>query len=47
MSQTPKPEPPPAWVDPPDVRATRERMRALWERLDQLVAARIALTEKP
>ena len=47
MIPPPHDDPPPPWVDPPDVRANRERMHELWVRIDQLLAARLALTEKP
>jgi len=30
----------PRWVDPPDLIAARERLRALYARLDALLAAR-------
>ena len=47
MTPTPNSDPLPPWVDPPDVVAARERMRAIWARIEELLAARIALTEKP
>jgi hypothetical protein len=45
MTPTPPREPLPLepWVDPPDLIAARERMREIFARLEELLAARRAL----
>jgi hypothetical protein len=40
-----EPQPLERWVDPPDLIAARERMREIFARLDELLAARRALED--
>lgn len=38
-------EAPPRWTDPPDLIATRAKMRAIFQRLDELLTQRRQLEE--